>query len=116
MVEDNQRVMLGAYDLSQSNFVDFGKRMFEAHRSLSELYEVSCKELDILVKAASECEGVYGSRMMGGGFGGCTINLVAPEYTDQFIETVSAYFKAKTGQSTTPYRVAISDGAGATAI
>lgn len=116
VLEDNQRVMLGSYDLSQGNFIDFGKRMFEAHRSLSELYEVSCKELDILVKAASECEGVYGSRMMGGGFGGCTINLVAPEYADRFIKTVSSYFAEKTGKSTTPYQVAISDGAQATAI
>jgi galactokinase len=76
VVEEMQRVQLAVKDLTKGNMQAFGKKMFETHKGLSNLYEVSCPELDFLVEAVAHNENVLGARMMGGGFGGCTINII----------------------------------------
>ena len=84
--------------------------MYETHYGMSKLYEVSCEELDFLNDIAKEC-GVTGSRVMGGGFGGCTINLVKNELYDHFVETAKMRYKEKYGRLPKVYDVVISDGA-----
>jgi galactokinase len=84
--------------------------MYETHRGLSEDYKVSCPELDYLNEIARSC-GVTGSRMMGGGFGGCTINLVKKELYDAFIETAKNQYKERFGVTPLVYDVIIGDGA-----
>ena len=84
--------------------------MYGTHHGMSKLYEVSCEELDYLNDVAREC-GVTGSRVMGGGFGGCTINLVPEEKYDHFIETAVKGFTEKFGKEPKVYPVTISDGA-----
>jgi len=89
-----KRVEDGADDLRKNNFEAFGKRMFASHNGLQYMYEVSCAELDCLVDLVREDEHVLGARMMGGGFGGCTINLVRAEHVNSLIKRVSkAYFE-----------------------
>ena len=84
--------------------------MYETHYGMSRLYEVSCEELDFLNDLAKEC-GVTGSRVMGGGFGGCTINLVKNELYDSFIAKAKQAFSEKFGHEPKIYDVVISDGA-----
>src|SRR5690625_8004885 len=84
--------------------------MFESHAGLMNLYEVSSEELDLLVDIAGTIEGVYGSRMMGGGFGGCTISLVHKDTVDYFSFEIEKEYREKTGNSLPVYRDAISDG------
>ena len=84
--------------------------MYETHWGMSKDYEVSCEELDFLATVAKEC-GVSGSRIMGGGFGGCTINLVKEEFYDNFINTAIEKFTEKFGHAPKIYDVVISDGA-----
>ncbi len=84
--------------------------MYETHHGMSKLYEVSCEELDFLNDLAKK-HGVTGSRVMGGGFGGCTINLVKSELYDQFIIDAKAEFNEKYGHEPKVYDVVISDGA-----
>ena len=94
VIEEIARAKKAAGLLQQDNLIEFGKLMFATHEGLSKLYEVSCKELDFLVELAGQNINVIGSRLMGGGFGGCTINIVANEAIDQFIqETSKAYQK-----------------------
>ena len=83
--------MLSAADaLKEGDLDQFGELMAESHRSLRDDYEVSCKELDVMVDLAREVQGVYGARMTGGGFGGCTVNLVATEHVEKFRQTCCA--------------------------
>ena len=86
--------------------------MYESHRSLEQDYEVSSKELDLLVEIASSCEGVYGSRMTGGGFGGCTITLVRAQAVEAFREKVIEAYKDKTGITPDLYVCSAAQGAG----
>ena len=95
--------------LEAGDYETVGKKMYETHFGLSKDYEVSCEELDFLVDVAIDC-GVTGSRMMGGGFGGCTINLVKNELYETFITTAKERFKEKFGRSPKVYDVVISDG------
>ena len=88
----------------------YGRKMYETHNGLSKDYEVSCEELDYLNGVAREC-GVTGSRIMGGGFGGCTINLVKDELRDEFVKTAVSKFAEKYGHEPKIYDVVISDGA-----
>ena len=83
--------------------------MYETHHGLSKEYEVSCQELDFLNDVARSC-GVTGSRIMGGGFGGCTINLVTDELYDNFIETAKKAYKEKFGKEPIVIDVVIGDG------
>ena len=92
IAEEIERTRRAAIYLKENNLVEFGKLMYQTHNGLSELYEVSCSELDYLVTSAKMQYDVIGSRMMGGGFGGCTINLVAKKTRDEVIsEIVSSY-------------------------
>ena len=84
--------------------------MYQTHFGLSRLYEVSCPELDFLAKLARKME-VTGSRVMGGGFGGCTINLVKDELYEGFVRKAAEEFKAEFGHELKVYDVVISDGA-----
>ena len=94
VVEEILRTQEAAKLLQQNNLVEFGKLMFETHEGLSKLYEVSCKELDFLVENAKGNKDVIGARMMGGGFGGCTINIVKKEAVKDFVsDSTSAYHK-----------------------
>ena len=88
VIEENLRVDSACRDLARSDFVSFGQRMFASHAGLRDQYEVSCRELDVLVDAAAEARGILGARMMGAGFGGCTINLVESDKVKDFSETV----------------------------
>ena len=93
----------------KGDYETVGKRMYETHWGMSKDYEVSCEELDFLAEVAEEC-GVTGSRIMGGGFGGCTINLVKDELYDNFIATAKKRFNEKYGHEPKVYEVVISDG------
>ena len=110
VIEETQRVLDVSDALELGDYETVGKKMYETHHGLSKLYEVSCEELDFLNDCAKKC-GVTGSRLMGGGFGGCTINLVKEELYDDFIETTVAAFEKEYGRAPKIYDVVISDGA-----
>lgn len=110
VIGEVQRVLDVCDALERGDYETVGQKMYETHYGMSKLYEVSCEELDFLNEVAKEC-GVTGSRVMGGGFGGCTINLVKEEKYDAFIEKAKASFKEKFGHEPKVYDVVISDGA-----
>lgn len=110
VIEEKQRVLDVCDALVKGDLETVGKKMYETHDGLSKDYEVSCVELDYLNEIAREC-GVTGSRIMGGGFGGCTINLVKDELYDGFIATAKEKFSAKYGHEPVVIPVIISDGA-----
>jgi len=91
VVEENQRVLEGEEALRRKDLIAFGKLMNRSHESLRDLYEVSCPELDWLVKRAQETEGVYGSRMTGAGFGGCTVTLIEEKALPVYREHIVPY-------------------------
>ncbi|MEX2477166.1 MAG: galactokinase [Gracilimonas sp.] len=110
VLEENQRVHDACNDLKNNDFESFGNRMFQSHEGLRNDYEVSCEELDVLVEIAKDQPGLLGCRMMGGGFGGCTINLVEEQYVDSFSETIRKEYKEKTGKETEIYVTQINSG------
>ena len=110
VIEEKERVLDVCEALNRGDIETVGKLMYATHHGLSKDYEVSCEELDYLNDIAKEC-GVTGSRIMGGGFGGCTINLVADGIYDNFIATVTEKFNARYGHQPKIYDVVISDGA-----
>ncbi|MDE6370157.1 MAG: galactokinase, partial [Duncaniella sp.] len=110
VIGEKERVLDVCAALERGDIETVGRLMYETHDGLSKDYEVSCEELDYLNDIAREC-GVTGSRIMGGGFGGCTINLVADDKHDKFIKTVTEKFAAKYGHEPKIYDVVISDGA-----
>ena len=110
VIGEVQRVLDVCDALERGDYETVGKKMYETHYGMSRLYEVSCEELDFLNDIAKEC-GVTGSRVMGGGFGGCTINLVKNELHDEFIARAIEAFKEKFGHEPKVYDVVISDGA-----
>src|SRR5262249_27011571 len=89
IVTENARVQSAAVALKGKNLGEFGRLMYESHHSLHDDYEVSCRELDIMVEIASSLDGVYGARMTGGGFGGCTVSLVHTDCVEAFQLTVA---------------------------
>lgn len=109
VIGEEQRVLDVCEALEKGDYETVGERMYETHWGMSRDYEVSCEELDFLATVAKEC-GVTGSRIMGGGFGGCTINLVKEELYDSFIATVTSAFAEKYGHEPKIYPVVISDG------
>ncbi|MGD0509683.1 MAG: hypothetical protein ABSA27_17945 [Terriglobales bacterium] len=111
VVEENKRVRDGARRLRAGDLNGFGERMRESHRSLRDLYEVSCRELDIMVEAAEGLPGYYGGRMTGGGFGGSTINLVEATDADSFGDQVSSRYQNATGIKPAVYICSAADGA-----
>ena len=110
-VYENQRTIKAVKALKENDVVTFGKLMNESHVSLRDDYEVSCEEIDILVNLAWEIEGVIGSRITGGGFGGCTVSIVKNDTVDYFIETIGAKYEEKVGHKAEFYVVDIGDGA-----
>lgn len=111
VITENGRVQLAANALQQSNVAEFGRLMFESHRSLRDDYQVSCPELDLMVEAATPLPGLYGARMTGGGFGGCTINLVAAEHATSFRQKISRAYQGETGIAPQIYVCKASQGA-----
>jgi len=110
VIGEVQRVLDVCDALERGDYETVGELMYQTHFGLSRLYEVSCEELDFLNKVARKCD-VTGSRVMGGGFGGCTINLVKEELYAEFIDTAIAQFMNKFGHAPKVYDVVISDGA-----
>ena len=110
VVEENIRLLAGCELLAKNDIVGFGKKMNETHQGLSQLYDVSCLELDLLANWAAEEASIAGSRMMGGGFGGCTINLIKEQEIETvFNKFVPEYFE-KTGKELKMYVTSPQDG------
>jgi galactokinase len=97
VVSENARVLLAADMLEARDLTGFGSMMNASHASLRDDYEVSCEELDAMVEIALQCDGVYGARMTGGGFGGCTVNLVDAAFVQAFREHVVQAYRRRTG-------------------
>jgi len=112
VISENQRVLAAADSLKSGDLGQFGRLMYESHRSLRDDYEVSCRELDLLVEIASNCEGVYGTRMTGGGFGGCTIALVRADMVENVQSTITDAYKKRTGIIPDVYACMAAQGAG----
>jgi galactokinase len=112
VVEENVRVQEGARRLRAGDLNAFGELMRGSHRSLRDLYEVSCRELDLMVDAAEGLPGYYGGRMTGGGFGGCTVNLVEEKYAEAFADVIADRYQVVTGIEPAAYICSAADGAG----
>lgn len=110
-VTENQRTIQAAEALEKGDIREFGQLMNASHLSLKEDYEVSCKELDILVEEAWNIDGVLGSRMMGAGFGGCTVSIVEENAVNEFITKVGENYKERTGLTPEFYVVVTGNGA-----
>lgn len=111
-VYENQRTVKAVEALKSNDIETFGRLMNASHVSLRDDYEVSCPEIDVLVDLAWEIPGVIGSRITGGGFGGCTVSIVKNDAIDRFVESVGAGYREKTGIEAEFYIVEIGDGAG----
>jgi len=109
-VKEIQRVLDATTALTQADFKKLGKLMSETHEGLSKEYEVSCDEIDFLVDAVQHEKSVLGSRMMGGGFGGCSINLVEKGSENELIERISQQYRNAFGIELKPYKIKISKG------
>ena len=96
VITENARVLAAAKALEQGDLKEFGRLMAASHQSLRDDYEVSSEELDLMVELAQKLEGVYGARMTGGGFGGCTVNLVAVEHDEEFSKRVAESYEQVT--------------------
>jgi galactokinase len=110
VVQEINRLLSGCADLQQGNLRALGKKMYETHTGLSNLYEVSCEELDWLVDQVRRNNAVIGARMMGGGFGGCTINLVKEEAIDELYDSLKPAYESIFRLPLTMYQVAIGNG------
>jgi galactokinase len=110
VVQENQRVLDAANDLKNGDLKAFGKKMYASHDGLSRLYEVSCDELDFLVEESKKIDSVIGSRMMGGGFGGCTINLVSKSGVEYFLSAMKDNFRTRFGHEMNSYVMQLKGG------
>jgi galactokinase len=113
VVAENDRVLQTASLLPAGDLKGVGKLMAASHASLRDLYEVSCTELDVMVEAAQDLPGFIGGRMTGGGFGGCTVNLVEVQHAPQFAEMIAQRYRAKTTIFPEVFICSAADGAGA---
>ncbi|HEY6083261.1 MAG TPA: galactokinase [Chitinophagaceae bacterium] len=111
VVEENDRVLRACQLLKQDDLPAFGQLMYQAHEGLSKLYEVSCEELDCLVELARQRKEVAGARMMGGGFGGCTINIVEAGMVDAFRNFITENYQRRFDKTPEIYVTSIEDGA-----
>ena len=111
VVSENERVLRAVKDLENGDLESFGRLMVASHESLRDDYEVSCRELDVLVELALRQPGVLGARMTGAGFGGCTVNLVLAGAAEKFAETVQEGYNKATGLNAEVYVCEASDGA-----
>lgn len=112
IVEEIVRVQEASKDLDEDRLIEFGRKMYETHEGLSHKYEVSCEELDFLVDTARKFGKVIGARMMGGGFGGCTINIIPKAETGNFISFASTAYSEKFHHEMASYVVSVEDGTG----
>jgi galactokinase len=112
VVEEIQRLLIACEDLKKDDIRSLGEKMFQTHEGLSKEYEVSCKELDFLVNAVKNNEAVLGARMMGGGFGGCTINLVKEENISGLVETLTESYQREMKLPLSRYIAQIENGTG----
>jgi galactokinase len=113
VITDNARVLEFAKSARRSDLAGMGRLFVTSHQSARRDYEISCEELDFLVDAAVAVDGVYGARMTGGGFGGCTVNLLAPEAAEEFRQELTARYRARFGITPLFYDCAPAAGAGA---
>jgi galactokinase len=111
VVHENQRTLDAARALASGDLVQISALMAASHSSLRDLYEVSCRELDIMVDAAQRLPGFIGGRMTGGGFGGCTINLVRQENASDFAAQIASRYRTATGIDPQTYICSAEDGA-----
>ncbi len=110
VINENARVLAAEVALEKGDLAAFGQLMNNSHRSLRDDYEVSSKELDVMVELARQVRGVYGARMTGGGFGGCTVNLIAAKNVDEFKEAVAQGYEKATGIAPEIYVCSAADG------
>jgi galactokinase len=110
ILDEKERVMLASEAFTQHNFENLGEIMNQTHEGLSKMYEVSCKELDFLATEALKIDGVLGSRMMGGGFGGCTLNLIKKEAEADFREKIKVTYLYEFGINPEIYTANLSEG------
>jgi galactokinase len=113
IVEENARVLETVEAFRSGDLAQVGRLMHASHRSLRDLYEVSCRELDLMVESAQGLPGFYGGRMTGGGFGGCTVNLVESEHAKGFAQQITERYRQKTGIAPDTFICSPADGAGA---
>jgi galactokinase len=108
---ENARVRVAAESLQRRDLKKFGELMYKSHESLRDDYEVSCRELDVLVELAAQIDGVFGARMTGGGFGGCTVNLVTVSAVEEFTRKIKEGYAAATERDPEVYVCTAADGA-----
>jgi galactokinase len=111
VVHENQRTLDAARAFAEGDLALVGKLMRQSHESLRDLYEVSCRELDVMVDSAEGLPGFCGGRMTGGGFGGCTVNLVREENAEDFTKQITERYRAATGIHPQIYLCSAGDGA-----
>jgi galactokinase len=111
VVTENERTLRAAQELNEGNASEFGELMLQSHKSLRDDFEVSCKELDTMVELAMSHDGVCGARMTGGGFGGCTVNLVRRNLVSEFRKFVGGSYKRETGLDCDTYLIRADHGA-----
>ena len=111
IITENVRTVEAAKAFGRGDIETAGRLMSESHTSMRDDFEISCAEIDTLVRLAENFSGVYGARMTGGGFGGCTINLVRRDRSDKFIEYIEREYRQKTGRHAEIFHVEASDGA-----
>jgi galactokinase len=112
VVKENERVLAACEALQRNDFRSFGEKMYQSHEGLSRGYQVSSPDLDFLVNVASSIKGVLGARMMGAGFGGCTINLVEQARVEEFVEKVQDRSLQRSGKASNVYVTRIESGTG----
>ncbi len=110
VVAENDRLLTSCEDLKRNDLKSFGKKMYQTHQGLKNEYEVSCQELDYLVQLTADQKAVLGARMMGGGFGGCTINLIKQEAVDAFNEYIEKAYLKKFNKKLGIYQIKIEKG------
>jgi galactokinase len=108
--EESLRTQQAVDFLKNGDVIELGNLLYSSHQGLRDLYEVSCKELDFLVEFTKNISLVKGARMMGGGFGGCTLNIVEENYTDQFINDISRAYLQQFNIELTPHIVKTNSG------
>lgn len=110
VAQEDKRTLKAVGKLKENKLEDFGNLLYKSHHGLEKLYEVSCKELDFLVQETKDLDYVLGARMMGGGFGGCTLNLVHKDKVEEFVDCISAAYEEKFNIKLTSILTTIGDG------